>query len=382
MEKFYSDCEILIVGCNLFLDTQLTNFVPNGSYSNGVLCYTISDGSISFISNCPQAPTSTPTPTPIPPTTTPTPTPQPTSTPTPTPQPVVINWELFESNNQYFVDSNMQIYINDIPQLPTPDTFVNGLGTLNAFVGDSIRINYFHFSGNGTDFIGGIFPNNSTNPRLQLLIDNNVVPGHDNLINITDATNLIAITQLVERNYVFNITNNIDILVRGILSPPIPTPTPTMIPTPTPTPISQAVVIDWRHDSLSSTTNPDSFPSSGIRSSLTITYIPHNSISNIPVQFVNNISISDPNAYTTEGTLLAKAGTNVIGLIQNFGFNPLITQMFVSNNSIGLIYNNSGINSVNYTINSVNEFIIYKFDVFTQNSSISDPTDPDSPIIQ
>lgn len=51
---YYSNCTVLIIGCILYLDSSGTTVVPNGYYSDGTNCYTVSngDGEIKAITSC------------------------------------------------------------------------------------------------------------------------------------------------------------------------------------------------------------------------------------------------------------------------------------------------------------------------------------------
>lgn len=69
-QLYYTTCNPIIVGCQLFLDSGITITAPAGFYSNGNDCY-VCDTS-GFVTNISTCPTPTPTPTPEPTPTSPT----------------------------------------------------------------------------------------------------------------------------------------------------------------------------------------------------------------------------------------------------------------------------------------------------------------------
>jgi uncharacterized repeat protein (TIGR01451 family) len=204
MNTFFSDCQFIEIGCNLYLDINFQNLAPNGSYSDGNKCYNVINGVVEFISNCPQPITPTPTPTPTPPVVSPTPTPTQTNQP---PVPLIINWELSEDRfltPEDFVDANMRIYVNEIEKVVS---FGNNIGTINLFKGDQVRVQYFYLQNARVNQGLPAVSQFVTNPKIELLVNNSIIESKPITVN-QDAT----------YNYQFTINNNTDILVRSAYS--------------------------------------------------------------------------------------------------------------------------------------------------------------------
>jgi hypothetical protein len=116
-------------------------------------------------------------------------------------QSAAVNWQLSEARtaepNDY-VDANMRIYVNNNEVLTR---FNNGSGTVNAFRGDLIRIQYFYIAQNPPAGVSPII----TNPRLQLFLNSATID--DRSINREADSGY---------NHTFTITGTTNVLVRGI----------------------------------------------------------------------------------------------------------------------------------------------------------------------
>lgn len=108
---------------------------------------------------------------------------------------VIVNWELNETPNGVYLDSNARIYLDDNLILTA---FVNSNGEFNAVIGQEIRVDYFYFANLHDDF-------EFNSPVLQLIINDVLI---DEQPIVLDESSSHTYSFVAE-------SNNISILVRS-----------------------------------------------------------------------------------------------------------------------------------------------------------------------